>query len=48
MFSIRFSPPAFLGSDSTADLLFPGLTLLFLLASWGLIILCERLMDDGK
>ncbi len=28
-----------------ADLLYIGLTLLFLLASWGLIVVCERLME---
>ena len=25
-----------------------GLTLLLLLAGWGLIVLCGRLMEDGK
>jgi len=29
-----------------ADLLYIGLTLLFLLVSWGLIVVCERLMED--
>lgn len=28
-----------------ADLLYIGLTLLFLLLSWGLIVVCERLME---
>jgi hypothetical protein len=28
-----------------ADLLYIGLTLLFLLASWGLVVVCERLME---
>ena len=28
-----------------ADLLYVGLTLVFLLASWGLIVVCERLME---
>jgi hypothetical protein len=31
-----------------ADLLYLGLTLLFLLATWGLIALCERLMEAKK
>jgi hypothetical protein len=30
------------------DLLYLGLTLLLLLASWGLIIVCDRLMEDTK
>jgi hypothetical protein len=34
------------GGNAMADLLYIGLTLLFLLASWGLIIVCERLMED--
>lgn len=29
-----------------ADLLYVGLTLVFLAASWGLVMLCERLMED--
>jgi len=29
-----------------ADLLYIGLTLVFVAASWGLIVLCERLMED--
>jgi hypothetical protein len=29
-----------------ADLLYIGLTLLFLALTWGLIVLCERLMED--
>ena len=32
----------------TGDLLYLGLTLLLLLASWGLIVVCERLMEDTK
>jgi hypothetical protein len=31
-----------------ADLLYLGLTLLLLLASWGLIVVCDRLMEDTK
>ena len=31
-----------------ADLLYLGLTLLLLLASWGLIVVCDRLMEDSK
>jgi hypothetical protein len=30
------------------DLLYLGLTLLLLLASWGLIVVCDRLMEDSK
>jgi hypothetical protein len=30
------------------DLLYIGLTLVFLAASWGFIVLCERLMEDKK
>lgn len=29
-----------------ADLTFIGLTLAFFAASWGLIVACERLMED--
>ena len=29
-----------------ADLLYIGLTLVFLALTWGLIVLCERLMED--
>ncbi len=28
------------------DLLYIGLTIIFLAASWGFIVLCERLMED--
>lgn len=28
------------------DLFFIGLTLVFFLASWGFIVVCERLMED--
>ena len=28
------------------DLLYVGLTLVFLAASWGFIVLCERLMEE--
>ncbi len=28
------------------DLLYVGLTVVFLAASWGFIVLCERLMED--
>ena len=28
------------------DLLYSGLTVVFLAASWGFIILCERLMEE--
>jgi len=34
--------------DMTTDLIFLGFTLLLLLASWCLIVLCERLMEGGK
>ena len=30
------------------DLLYVGLTLLFLLLSWGFIVFCDRLMEDKK
>ena len=29
-----------------ADLLYVGLTLIFLALTWGFIVLCERLMED--
>jgi hypothetical protein len=29
-----------------ADLLYIGLTLLFLALTWGFIVLCERLLED--
>ena len=29
-----------------ADLLYIGLTLIFLALTWGLIVLCEKLMED--
>jgi hypothetical protein len=31
-----------------ADLLYIGLTLIFLAASWGFIVVCERLMVEKK
>jgi len=31
-----------------ADILYIGLTLVFLAASWGFIVVCERLMEDKK
>jgi hypothetical protein len=31
-----------------ADLLYIGLTLVFLAASWGFIVACEWLMEDKK
>jgi hypothetical protein len=31
-----------------ADLLYVGLTILFVLLSWGFIAFCERLMEDKK
>jgi hypothetical protein len=30
------------------DLLYIGLTVLFVLLSWGFIVICERLMEDKK
>jgi hypothetical protein len=30
------------------DLLYVGLTILFVLLSWGFIVFCERLMEDKK
>jgi hypothetical protein len=35
-------------SISITDWLFLGCTLLLLLGSWGLIVLCDRLMEGGK
>jgi hypothetical protein len=31
-----------------ADLLYIGLTLVFLAASWGFIVFCDRLMENKK
>ena len=31
-----------------ADLLYFGLTIIFLAASWGFIVVCERLMENKK
>ena len=31
-----------------ADLLYVGLTIIFLAASWGFILACERLMENKK
>ena len=31
-----------------ADLLYVGLTIVFLAASWGFIVACERLMQEKK
>ncbi len=28
------------------DLIYVGLTVIFFVASWGLIVVCERLMED--
>jgi hypothetical protein len=30
------------------DLLYVGLTLVFLAVSWGFIVVCERLMEEKK
>jgi hypothetical protein len=30
------------------DLLYVGLTIVFLAASWGFILVCERLMENKK
>ena len=30
------------------DLLYVGLTIIFLAATWGFIVVCERLMKDKK
>jgi len=30
------------------DLLYVGLTLVFLLLSWGFIVFCDRLMEEKK
>jgi hypothetical protein len=38
----------FIRSKEMADLLYVGLTLVFLAASWGFVVLCERLMEDKK
>jgi len=31
-----------------ADLMYVGLTILFVLLSWGLIVFCDRLMEEKK
>jgi hypothetical protein len=31
-----------------SDFLFVGLTIIFLTATWGFILLCERLMENKK
>ena len=31
-----------------ADLVYVGLTIVFLAASWGFIVACERLMEEKK
>jgi|BarGraNGADG00212_1021973.scaffolds.fasta_scaffold02312_5 hypothetical protein len=31
-----------------ADLLYVGLTIVFLAATWGFILACERLMEEKK
>jgi hypothetical protein len=31
-----------------ADLLYIGLTIVFLAATWGFIVACERLMEEKK
>jgi len=31
-----------------ADLIYVGLTVAFLAASWGFIVVCERLMEEKK
>jgi hypothetical protein len=31
-----------------ADLLYVGLTIIFLAATWGFIVICERLMENKK
>jgi hypothetical protein len=40
--------PKIPGLNSISDWLFIGFTLVFLLGSWGLIVLCDRLMEDAK
>ena len=30
------------------DLLYVGLTIIFVLLSWGFIVFCDRLMEDKK
>jgi hypothetical protein len=30
------------------DLIYVGLTIIFLLLSWGFIVFCDRLMEDKK
>jgi len=32
--------------QAMSDLLYVGLTLVFLIASWGLIVVCDRLMEE--
>ncbi len=40
--------PIIPGLGSISDWLLIGFTLVLLLGSWGLIILCDRLMEDGR
>jgi len=48
MFPIGCFSAAIPASNSVADWLYLIFTLLLLLASWGLIILCDRLMEEKK
>jgi hypothetical protein len=34
------------GREGMMDLVYLGLTVVFLLATYGLVVLCERLMED--
>jgi hypothetical protein len=46
--SFAVSMPGIALAGFPGDITFLGLTLLLLLASWGLIALCDRLMGDSK
>lgn len=48
MLRLSFVSLATILSLPIADLLYIGLTLLLLLASWGFIGLCDRLTEDTK
>jgi hypothetical protein len=48
MLSIAIFSLTRISSFPIADLLYFGLTVLLFLASWGLIVVCDRLMEDPK
>jgi hypothetical protein len=48
MLRVSFLSLGTIFSLPVADLLYLGLTLLLLLASWGMIVVYDRLMEDSK